>query len=86
MLMNERFVAADGDREIAQEAVPQAIYPAMHREFLAPFPGVRHGGRPTDMGHLLYDVQLAQQRMSLSVVVERVETCLVLLGNVLNMA
>ena len=49
----------DAQAQILQDPVFHGEDPAVHREFLAGFPGILHGGRVADIGHLFDHVQLA---------------------------
>jgi TRAP-type C4-dicarboxylate transport system substrate-binding protein len=50
----------DGGVEVAQQAVLEAVDPAVHVQLLAARPGVLHDGGLAHVRHLLDDVQLAQ--------------------------
>src|SRR5687768_12080109 len=57
--------AAHRDVEIAQEAVADAVDPAVDGQFLAAFPGVARDRGLADVGDLFDDVELAQASTAL---------------------
>ena len=60
----EFCLLGDAHAEVLQQAVAQAVDPAVYRQRLAAGPGVAHHGRLADVDHLFDDVQFAQATAS----------------------
>src|SRR6267143_5214776 len=56
---------ADRDFQVSQKPILHPVNPAMHCQFLSAFPGVAGNIGAADVGHLLYNVQLAKSIGSL---------------------
>ncbi len=60
MGFGELAAVGDAEAEIPEEAVLEAVDPAVDRERLLPGPGVLDHGGLAEVGYLLDDVQLAE--------------------------
>src|SRR5215211_3021042 len=78
--------AGDSDIEVAQQALMQAVDPAMHGEFLAAFPCIAGNAGVADVGDLLDNVQLAKAVEGLGITTHAGKVLVVLLAHVLKMA
>jgi hypothetical protein len=76
-----------GDRgiEVVQEAVLQAVDPAVHGELLPALPSFPDDRGPADVGDLLDDVELAETIAARGIIAERGELRLVPLVHILDM-
>lgn len=80
------IISGHDDVKILQQAVVNAINPAMHGQFLPACPGVLNNGRLTDVDNLLDHIQLAEFVASPRFIADQAQRRFVFLAHLLYVA
>lgn len=84
--MDDAVVGVDADFEVADEAVVEAVGPAVDGEWLAFVPGVFDDGGAADVVDLFDDVEFAEAVNALAFFLDGLDVVVVFVGDVLDVA